>query len=66
MTTLALTEKVLVDLKGVEFRIESEQQQGVPPYGLIEGKFQDLGLVIYDGVEYYASLFIPKVVEDDE
>jgi len=61
---LALTLQALVDLHGVRFRMESEQAQGISyiPDG---GYFKDLGLVTYDGIEYYAAVYSPPSREDE-
>lgn len=55
---LALTERDRVDHSGVDYRIASDMRQfGVRD--IKEGKFQDLGLVVYEGIECYASLYWP-------
>ena len=70
MTKLSLTPRDLVDLHGVEYRASEEQIQldltdeemasDSAPIG-----FEDLGLVEYNGVEYYASILRRPHIEDE-
>ncbi len=67
---IALTERVLVDKGGIEFRMSSELEQlGIDP-NLIgdqppEG-FKDCGVVTWNGEQYYMSTYEPPYVEGEE
>lgn len=67
MTTLVLTEKSGVDLNGAEFRMKSEHLQGVDHEAVLAGwaKYKDLGLVTYQGQEYFAGLYRGPSIPDD-
>lgn len=67
MAILALTDKAVVDLGGAKARLDSEQAQGIPVNDMFfdPRTFTDLGLVHYNGVEFYASLYQPKVEDED-
>lgn len=72
MTILALTEVVMVDIKGTSFRLTSEREQGIPVDRIhrmdtYKDEYEDLGLVIWRGVEYYATLYratMPTIDDD--
>lgn len=69
---LVLTLRAICDIGGAKARFESEISQGVPHDLDLDtlrqsgGTFTDLGLVEYDRHEYYASLYAPAPLPDDE
>lgn len=75
MTRLSLVDRLIVDLKGAEYRLKEDMKQlglstsdfGVYKKGQtttrLEG-FKDYGLVSHDGIEYYMSTYAPPYVPE--
>lgn len=74
MTTLSLVPRELVDIHGTQARhihdvrhhflvgkVDTEEQLEE-----VLKNFKDLGLVTYEGHQYYASIYTPLAIPDDE
>jgi hypothetical protein len=62
---ISLVQRELVDLQGATYRVDSDLSQlGLSPIlETIPIGFQDMGIVTWNGIEYYMSTYTPPDIE---